>query len=123
MRKLEQGDKLTYEDSGEKTTMRILGVSGEALSYEISKGDKPFIFGIITQQGIEKDPNNWKLEYRPWEPKIGGKYYTPNIHNNDFYEVYYFNNISDERRFKRGLAFKTKEEAIACAKKMLDSIK
>lgn len=56
----------------------------------------------------------------PWKPKMGEKYYIPNIFNRDSYN--YYLRVDDERYeelYKRGLVFKTKEEAIKMSKKML----
>ena len=56
----------------------------------------------------------------PWKPKTGEKYYIPNIFNWNSYNYYLW--VDDERDkelYKRGLVFKTKEEAIKMSKKML----
>lgn len=56
----------------------------------------------------------------PWKPKMEEKYYVPNIFDWDYYKYYlWFNDKRDEEIYKRGLVFKTKEEAIEMSKKML----
>ena len=56
--------------------------------------------------------------------KEGMSYYRPDI-NTDAMYLYtnYYNDTSDKRLMNRGLIFKTKEEAIECAKKMLEVVK
>ena len=58
----------------------------------------------------------------PWKPTNEGEwYYTPALDTESgCYTVYWENNDTDERRYRRGLVFKTREEAIAVSKKMLD---
>lgn len=56
----------------------------------------------------------------PWKPKTGEKYYIPNIFNWNPYNYYlWVDDERDEELYKRGLVFKTKEEAIKMSKKML----
>ena len=56
----------------------------------------------------------------PWKPKMEEKYYIPNIFDWDFYKYnFWLNDECDEKYYKRGLVFKTKEEAIKMSKKML----
>ena len=56
----------------------------------------------------------------PWKPKMEEKYYVPNIFDWDFYKYnFWLNDECDEKYYKRGLVFKTKEEAIEMSKKML----
>ena len=56
----------------------------------------------------------------PWKPKIEEKYYVPNIFDLDSYSYnFWFDDEHDEKFYKRGLVFKTKEEAIGMSKKML----
>ena len=58
----------------------------------------------------------------PWKPTHeGGRYYTPALDTESgCYTVYWENDDTDKRRYRRGLVFKTREEAIAVSKKMLD---
>ena len=56
----------------------------------------------------------------PWKPKMDEKYYIPSIFDWDFYKYnFWLNDEYDEKFYKRGLVFKTKEEAIEMSKKML----
>ena len=56
----------------------------------------------------------------PWKPKMEEKYYVPNIFDWDFYKYnFWFDDKYDKNFYKRGLVFKTKEEAIEMSKKML----
>lgn len=58
----------------------------------------------------------------PWKPTNEGEwYYTPALDTESgCYTVYWENDDTDKRRYRRGLVFKTREEAIAVSKKMLD---
>lgn len=61
-----------------------------------------------------------KIVKLPWKPKTGEKYYVPNIFNWNYYNYYLcVDNERDEELYKRGLVFKTEEEAIEMSKKML----
>lgn len=48
------------------------------------------------------------------------EYYIPDVTDNDLYEIYSYEGDGWDRMYmERGIVFKTKEEAIECAKKML----
>lgn len=56
--------------------------------------------------------------------KKGVTYYIPHLSKDNLYDYYtYSNDGVDKRLMSRGLIFKTKEEAIECAKKMLEVVK
>lgn len=59
----------------------------------------------------------------PWKPKMEEKYYVPNIFDWNSWNSYdyylWLDDKRDEEFYKRGLVFKTKEEAIEMSKKML----
>jgi hypothetical protein len=56
--------------------------------------------------------------------KVGMSYYIPNIGSNTLYAKYPYNADRWARMYmERGIVFQTKEEAIACAKKMLAAVK
>ena len=56
--------------------------------------------------------------------KEGVKYYIPQTIYTDLYDCYWYSaDDFDKTLMKRGIVFKTKEEAIACAKKMLAAVK
>ena len=55
-----------------------------------------------------------------WKPKKRETYYCPNIFGIDLYNVSVWDDsIVDKEFYKRGLVFKTKEEAIAMSRRML----
>lgn len=70
---------------------------------------------------------DWKdsLRVRKWVPKDGDKFFTPSITESDLAVSYHFVDDSgfDKRLLDRGLIFRTKEEAISCAQKMLEAVK
>lgn len=52
------------------------------------------------------------------------EYYIPDVTDNDLYEIYSYEGDGWDRMYmERGIVFKTKEEAIECAKKMLAAVK
>lgn len=56
--------------------------------------------------------------------KDGVIYYVPSVIHTNLYDSHmYDTDVWDERFMKRGIVFKTKEEAIECAKKMLEVVK
>lgn len=56
----------------------------------------------------------------PWKPKMGERYYVSDIFDRDLFDYYLWDDDErDEELYKRGLVFKTKEEAIEMSKKML----
>ena len=60
----------------------------------------------------------------PWKPKDGETYYIPAIGGEfGYYTVYWFGGNGDKLRYRRGLVFRTKEEAIAMTKKLLAVVK
>lgn len=64
-------------------------------------------------------------ELKPiWEPKLGETYYVPSITMEDKYiALTWTETEGDKRNQERGAVFKTKEEAIEMANKMLNFIK
>ena len=55
-----------------------------------------------------------------WKPTVHDEYYYPSPSNRDLWGCgIWVNNNDDIRRLKHGLVFKTKEEAVAAAEKML----
>ena len=56
----------------------------------------------------------------PWKRKMYEKYYISSVFDWDLYQYSCcFYDECDEKYYKRGLVFKTKEEAIKMSKKML----
>lgn len=64
-----------------------------------------------------------RIRKLPWKPTKGQKYYVPNIFVQDLWAYYSWNDDGyDEELYKRGVVFKTTEEAIEAAEKMLAAI-
>ena len=62
-----------------------------------------------------------KIKTKQFVPKVGEKYFIAGIEEVDLYcETYWEDCDCDKLWLKRGICFKTKEEAIASAKKMLE---
>ena len=60
---------------------------------------------------------------RPWKPTFREIYYVPSILNRDLYDFNSWNNDEyDKELYRRRVVFKTKEEAIRAAEKMLEAI-
>ena len=60
----------------------------------------------------------------PWKPAVYDEYYYPIPSDRDLWESrLWIGDNYDNSRFSRGLVFKTKEEAIEMAKKMLAVVK
>lgn len=80
-------------------------------------------FDIFTGARLAIDRLEEKCKPYSWL-KVGMNYYLPNLYNDTMY-IYtiYYNDENDKRMKERGFVFKTKEEAINCAKKMLEVIK
>lgn len=62
-----------------------------------------------------------------WKPTLGEKYYTPTIDCKDlpflYTSVFWADDRIDKEFYKRGLVFKTKEEAVAMAETLLAVVK
>ena len=59
-----------------------------------------------------------------WKPNFGERYYVPHILYRDLWDCYSWDDEEyDEELYKRGVVFKTKEEAVMAAKKMLETAK
>lgn len=57
-----------------------------------------------------------------WKPTKGEKYYVSHILDRDLWDCYsWYDEEYDEELYKRGVVFKTKEEAVMAAKKMLET--
>lgn len=64
-----------------------------------------------------------KVVKLPWKPDMHGSYYSPLPTNEDLWGgCIWTGSVHDIRRLKYGLVFKTKEEAVMAAKKMLAAI-
>lgn len=75
--------------------------------------------GLYSQEIYIKDLEH----YTPWKPEKGEKYYIPSPVSSDYYDRYiWYGYHFSSQLFKRGLVFKTEEEAIECSKKMIAAI-
>lgn len=64
-----------------------------------------------------------RIRKLPYKPTKGEKYYVSHILDRDLWDCYSWNDDEyDEELYKRGVVFKTKEEAVMAAKKMLAAI-
>jgi hypothetical protein len=64
------------------------------------------------------------LKRAPWVPKVGERYFVPEFFSGRLYaDCIFTDHMLDHRCVEMKCAFKTPEEAITCAKKMLDAIK
>ncbi len=121
----------------------LLGVKpGE--SFKIADDRNSFLkwerYYRFTNNGVEmsKDEIHWEkcmsevLEWlikgeigikRPWKPAMHDEYYYPNPLDRDLWGCgIWVDNDNDNNRFSRRLVFKTKEEAVTAAEKMLAAI-
>ena len=121
----------------------LLGVK-PGQSFKIADDRNSFLkwerYYRFTNNGVEmsKDEIHWEkcmsevLEWlikgeigikRPWKPAMHDEYYYPSPSNRDLWGCgIWVNNNDDIRRLKHGLVFKTKEEAVVAAEKMLAAI-
>lgn len=102
---------------GNKTVASMDGKFGEA---RCSPDDK---FDIFVGAKLALERLEAKCKPYSWL-KDGVKYYYPCVGMNDLYDCCtYTNDPYHKRMINRGLVFKTKEEAVAAAKKMLAVLK
>jgi hypothetical protein len=121
-----------FEDKSMGTDKRVIIDSdgGEVAAIDLETGkkgvarchpDDAFDFFVGAKIALERleeaeKPYGWL--------KVGVKYYVPMPAVSDLYNaVTYTSDDWDKMIMKRGVAFQTKEEAIACAKKMLTAVK
>lgn len=80
-------------------------------------------FDIFTGVRLAIDRLEEKCRPYSWL-KYGDRYYVPSFIDDNFYASYTYRDDPIDINIKeRGLVFKTKEEAIDCAKKMLEVVK
>lgn len=92
--------------------------------HESTESEKKELLEALHKEGKDWDAEKLQIVDYVWKPKREERYFCPSINNDSlFIEMTWINDMADNKYFKRGLVFKTKEEAIACAKKMLESIK
>lgn len=92
--------------------------------HESTESEKQELLDALHKYGRDWDAEKLQIVDYIWKPKKGEIYFCPSINNDSlFIEMTWINDMADDKCFKRGLVFKTQEQAIACAKKMLESIK
>ena len=92
--------------------------------YESTESEKQELLKALHKKGKDWDAEKLQIVDYVWKPKMGETYFRASIYNSSLFVVGLCDNdMSDDRCFKRGLVFKTQKQAIACAKKMLESIK
>lgn len=110
-------DKIEIIVNGNKTIAKKDGKVG------IAKCSPEDEFDIFTGTRLAIDRLEEKCKPYGWL-KDGVMYYFPRIDTDELYDYYLYNNDgTDKKLISRGLVFKTKEEAIECAKKMLEVVK
>lgn len=86
---------------------------------EIERRSMRTSIGYHTDSTLE----DYTLFERPkekWVPTEGEAYYFPSLSSDDFCSCSLWSNHDlDRRNLERGIVFKTKEEAVTCAKEML----
>jgi len=84
--------------------------------------EKQFLLDAMHKEGKDWDAVNKKVVDYVWKPKKGEEYYIPQPASGDLYEKYMWSNDDlDNRWHKSGLIYRTKEEAVARAKRMLNT--
>lgn len=92
--------------------------------YESTESEKQELLEALHKKGKDWDAENLQIIDYIWKPKIRETYYQPSIYNSSLFVMRLCDNDrAEDEEFKRGLVFKTPEEAIACAKKMLECAK
>ena len=86
-----------------------------------SEEEKKTLIEELNKVGKDWDAEKMEVVDYVWRPKCGEMYYYPSVGLAS--NCYIPSNSADKYRVERGLVFKTKEEAISCAEKMLNSIK
>ena len=91
-----------------------------------SVDDETYDIMIVKRNGevIYSCKEKLKPKYENWKPEHGDTYYTPNFSFDEKYiGKYCCNSETDTLLYEQGLVFKTKEEAIEAAEKMLATLK
>ena len=89
----------------------------------IAKCSPEDVFDIFTGTRLAIDRLEEKCKPYSWL-KEDVTYYVPKVLDKELYDFYTYSDGTIERRLiSRGLVFKTKEEAVAAAKKMLAVLK
>ena len=125
--------------------MRLLEKICKELGVEVGEewlGSNGYYYTITKESDIkvrdpeDKEPSGESLVYwddiltdkvKPvWKPKKGEEYYVPDIKSIKdlrFYNYTWFDDEADEFFFSKKIVFKTKEEAIECTNRILETTK
>lgn len=124
----EDGEEWYWTDEMFEDTLTILVKNNKVIAkmgnkVGIAKCSPEDEFDIFTGVRLAIDRLEEKCNPYGWL-KDDTKYYVSSLTDKDLYKQYtYASDNVDKRMIERGLVFKTKEEAINCAKKMLEVIK
>ena len=100
---------------------KVIAYCGDKKGVARCHPDDAFDFYIGAKLALERledaeKPYGWLKE--------GTVYYISSVIHTNLYESHIYDaDVLDKKYMKRGIVFKTKEEAIACAKKMLTAVK
>jgi hypothetical protein len=84
--------------------------------------EKQLLLDAMHKAGKDWDAVNKKVVDYVWKPKTGERYYAPApIHNEKYVSFLWEEDYIDNRRLSEGLVYRTSEEAIARAKRMLNT--
>ena len=96
--------------------------SGDGDIMEVYRGVRVINFTDLNEC-VLGDSNLVYNRNEKWQPKVGDKYYIPRTSRELYYDDLIWENDSyDNRMLERNIVFKTKEEAIKVAKKMLKAL-
>lgn len=131
-----------YKDESDEDTDGVDAYCGiEArgiLSYDdtfgmdgfISKGrlatdsERQLLLDALARDGKVWDAEKLEVMNLKWRPKTGEKYFVPSPTMTDLFSLFTYEGDSQDRAIlSRNIAFRTKEEAIACAERMLAAVK
>ena len=88
-----------------------------------TKSEKQLLIDILAKDGNQWNPDTKQIEELIWVPKKGETYYYPDQFCSNLYRSAVNDTDSfDKKCIELKLAFKTPEEAIKCAKKMLSCL-
>jgi hypothetical protein len=112
---IKTGDILKRKDN--RITVKVLGVCDEV--YFLSQwNDHDIAEGFYTLSELKE---RFEIPTEKWVPEIGFKYFVSRTDDSDYYSFGFWEDCSlDNYRLERNLIFKTKEEAIARAKQLLN---
>jgi len=114
--------------SGIPTNNDRLSIQTEEYGVEIipdrlaTPSEKQRLLDAMHKAGKDWDAVNKKVVDYVWKPKTGERYYAPApIHNEKYVSFLWEEDYIDNRRLSEGLVYRTSEEAIARAKRMLNT--